>query len=210
MAKRKQEINLVQRPIRRFAPVFILPTFLAFIIGFIWPFLQGIYLSFCNFNTPKDAKWEGLSNYVKVFQDAGFINAFWNTAGFALVSIVLRPVFFASIGLKTELSGMSMGILLFSVAFVLVALLCKVIGCGLMAKILRFKGKDPLRIGVGMMARGEVALIVAQKGLSVNLMPAIYFTSVIIMIICSSVATPIVLKLLYRGEKVSVETGEGK
>ena len=92
MAKRKQEINLVQRPIRRFAPVFILPTFLAFIIGFIWPFLQGIYLSFCNFNTPKDAKWEGLSNYVKVFQDAGFINAFWNTAGFALVSIVLINV----------------------------------------------------------------------------------------------------------------------
>ena len=124
--------------------------------------------------------------------------------------MVFGPVFFASIGLKTELSGMSMGILLFSVAFVLVALLCKVIGCGLMAKILRFTGKDPLRIGVGMMARGEVALIVAQKGLSVNLMPAIYFTSVIIMIICSSVATPIVLKLLYRGEKVSVETGEGK
>ncbi len=92
MAKRKQEINLVQQPIRRFAPIFILPTFLAFIIGFIWPFLQGIYLSFCNFNTPKDAKWQGLSNYVKVFQDAGFINAFWNTAGFALVSIILINV----------------------------------------------------------------------------------------------------------------------
>ncbi len=92
MAKRKQEVNLVQRPIRRFAPIFILPTFLAFIIGFIWPFIQGIYLSFCNFNTPKDAKWQGLSNYVKAFQDAGFINAFWNTAGFALVSIILINV----------------------------------------------------------------------------------------------------------------------
>jgi len=92
LAKRKQEVNLVQRPIRRFAPIFILPTFLAFIIGFIWPFLQGIYLSFCNFNIPKDAKWVGLGNYTKVFQDAGFINAFWNTAGFAVVSIILINV----------------------------------------------------------------------------------------------------------------------
>jgi len=88
----KTNVNLVQRPIRRFAPVFILPTFLAFIIGFVWPFLQGIYLSLCNFNTPRDAKWVGLDNYLKVFQDPGFINAFWNTAGFAVVSIVLINV----------------------------------------------------------------------------------------------------------------------
>ena len=84
--------NLVQRPIRRWAPVFILPTFAAFCIGFVWPFLQGIYLSFCNFNTPKDAKWVGIGNYLKVFSDAGFRNAFWNTAGFAIVSIVLINV----------------------------------------------------------------------------------------------------------------------
>ena len=56
LAKSKRSVNLVQRPIRRFAPIFILPTFLAFVIGFVWPFLQGIYLSFCSFNTPKDAK----------------------------------------------------------------------------------------------------------------------------------------------------------
>ena len=121
--------------------------------------------------------------------------------------MVFGPVFFASIGLKTELSGMSLGILLFSAAFVVVSLTAKVIGCGLMAKLLHFKGKDPARIGVGMMARGEVALIVAQKGLSVNLMPAIYFTSVIIMIICSSIVTPIILKLLYRGESSIDENG---
>ena len=85
-------MTLVQRPIKRWAPVFILPTFAAFCIGFIWPFLQGIYLSFCNFNTPKDAKWVGIQNYLKVFSDAGFRNAFWNTAGFAIVSIVLINV----------------------------------------------------------------------------------------------------------------------
>ena len=84
--------NLVQRPIKRLAPIFILPTFLAFCIGFVWPFIQGIYLSFTDFMTPRDAKWTGIANYLKVFKDAGFMNAFWNTAGFAVVSIVLINV----------------------------------------------------------------------------------------------------------------------
>ena len=83
---------LIRRPIQRWSWLFIAPTFAAFIIGFIWPFIQGIYLSFCKFNVPKDAKWVGLENYVKVFKDAGFANAFWNTAGFAVVSIILINV----------------------------------------------------------------------------------------------------------------------
>ncbi len=107
MAKRKQGINLVQRPIRKYAPVFILPTFLAFLIGFVWPFIQGIYLSFCNFNTPKDAEWVGLSNYAKVFKDAGFAHAFWNTAAFAVVSIILINVlaFFIAYALTQKMRG---------------------------------------------------------------------------------------------------------
>ena len=97
MAKNKKEVNLVQRPIRKFAPVFILPTFAAFCIGFVWPFVQGIYLSLCNFNTPKDAKWVGVANYAKVFSDAGFLNAFKNTTAFAIVSIILINVLAFSI-----------------------------------------------------------------------------------------------------------------
>ena len=94
MAKRKRDANvsMAHRPLRRLAPIFILPTFAAFCIGFIWPFIQGIYLSFCNFNTPKDATWKGVENYVKVFSDAGFLNAFKNTSVFAVVSIVLINV----------------------------------------------------------------------------------------------------------------------
>ena len=92
MAKSNQNVNPVQRPIRKFAPIFILPTFAAFLIGFVWPFIQGIYLSFCKFNTPKDAKWVGISNYLKVFSDAGFLNAFKTTAAFAVVSIILINV----------------------------------------------------------------------------------------------------------------------
>jgi len=99
MQKKRSEKNeaavnsrLIRRPIKRWFPLFILPTLACFTIGFIWPFLQGIYLSFCNFNTPKDAKWVGLSNYVKVFKDPGFSHAFFNTAGFAVVSIILINV----------------------------------------------------------------------------------------------------------------------
>ena len=69
-----------------------------------------------------------------------------------------------------------------------------------MAKAWKFKLKDSLKIGVGMMTRGEVALIVAQKGLSVGMVEPAYFTSVILLILCSSVASPILLKLLYKGE----------
>ena len=84
--------NLVRGPIKKWAPLFILPTFAAFCIGFVWPFIQGIYLSFCSFNTPKDAKWVGLTNYVKAFNDAGFLNAFKNTTAFAIVTIILINV----------------------------------------------------------------------------------------------------------------------
>ena len=106
MAK-KQRLSLVQRPIQKYAPLFLLPTFASFIIGFIWPFMQGIYLSFCSFNTPKDAKWVGFSNYIKAFKDAGFARAFWNTAGFAVVSVILINVcaFFIAYALTQKMRG---------------------------------------------------------------------------------------------------------
>ncbi len=111
--------------------------------------------------------------------------------------MVFGPVFFASIGLKTSIDNMNMEILLFSIGFVIVALITKIIGCGLMARILRFSNMDSLKIGVGMMTRGEVALIVSQKGLAVGLLSPVYFTSVILLIIVSSISTPILLKLLF-------------
>ena len=99
--------SLIRRPVQRWAPLFILPTFAAFCIGFVWPFLQGIYLSFCNFNTPKDAKWVGISNYVKAFSDPGFFNAFKNTAAFAVVSIIVINLiaFFIAYALTQKMRG---------------------------------------------------------------------------------------------------------
>ena len=121
--------------------------------------------------------------------------------------MIFGPVFFASIGLKTNIDSLDGKILLFSLGFVLVALITKIRGCGLMARICRFSAADSLKIGVGMMTRGEVALIVAQKGLSVGVLSPVYFTSVILLIIVSSVLTPIVLKLLYSKDKTSEEAG---
>jgi len=107
LAKPKKRVNLVQRPIRKFFPIFVLPTFAAFLIGFVWPFIHGIYLSFTKFNTPKDAVWNGINNYAKVFTDAGFLNAFKNTALFAIVSIILINViaFFIAYALTQKMRG---------------------------------------------------------------------------------------------------------
>lgn len=122
--------------------------------------------------------------------------------------MMFGPVFFASIGLKTNIDNLSVEILIFSICFVLVGLISKIIGCGLMAKICRFNNVDSLKIGVGMMTRGEVALIVAQKGLSVGLMSPVYFTAVILLIIVSSVSTPIILKILYAKSDVDAAIEE--
>ncbi len=111
------------------------------------------------------------------------------------------PVFFASIGLKTVISGITPQMICFTVSFIAVALLGKIVGCGIISKLCGFSSRDSLCIGVGMMARGEVALIVAQKGLNVGLMDAELFTTVILLIIVSSIVTPILLKICFGGGK---------
>lgn len=111
--------------------------------------------------------------------------------------MIFGPLFFASIGLKTNIDSFNMSILLFSLAFVAVGIITKIIGCGLMAKLCRHSWADSAKVGVGMMARGEVALIVSQKGLAVGMLSPVYFTSVIMLIVVSSITSPILLKLLF-------------
>ena len=126
-------------------------------------------------------------------EDASYIERRVDISSYTLFS----PVFFASIGLKTDISGLTPTILLFSVCFVVVALITKIIGCGLAAKVCRFSWPDSLKVGVGMMTRGEVALIVAQKGLGVGVVDSVFFTAVILLIVVSSIITPLVLKGLF-------------
>lgn len=133
-------------------------------------------------------------------KDAEYIN----TKAHISTYMIFAPVFFVGIGLKTTFSAMNGKFLLFSLCFVIVALLTKIIGCGLMAKLCRFNWSDSLKIGVGMMTRGEVALIVAQKCLSVGMISSEYFTAVILLIISSSVMTPIILKFLFSRDKEEV------
>ncbi|MCQ2521313.1 MAG: cation:proton antiporter [Lachnospiraceae bacterium] len=107
------------------------------------------------------------------------------------------PIFFVGIGLKTDFSAMTKDMIVFSLLFVLVAMACKVIGCGLITKAFKYPGIDCLKVGVGMMTRGEVALIITQKGLSVGLIDSSFFAPVILLIIVSSITVPILLKVLY-------------
>ena len=115
--------------------------------------------------------------------------------------MIFGPVFFASVGLQTNLKTVDMTILAFSAAFVIVGLLGKVVGCGLVAKLLKYNTSDALKIGVGMMTRGEVALIVAQRGLKAEIIDSRYFTAVILLIVLSSILTPIILKAIYASDE---------
>ncbi len=119
--------------------------------------------------------------------------------------MIFGPIFFASIGLKTDISGMSWGLLAFSLCFVGVALFGKIIGCGFAAKVTKHTWKESLICGIGMMTRGEVALIVAQKGLDAGVITAEDFTPVILLIIISSILVPILLKMLFKNKKALSE-----
>lgn len=111
------------------------------------------------------------------------------------------PIFFASIGLKTNLAGFDMSLLWFAFFFVIIGCCSKIIGCGAISKVMGFSWKESYQIGLGMMVRGEVALIVATKGLSVGLIDSKYFTSVILLIIFSSMLVPIMLKKAFNNKK---------
>ena len=97
----------MHKALKRYSPIFVLPTLLAFIIGFIVPFAQGLYLSFCKFTTVDNAKWVGVANYNVILKDASFLNSFKFTILFAVVSIILINViaFGLALLLTKELRG---------------------------------------------------------------------------------------------------------
>ena len=83
----------MDKAIKRYFPIFVLPTLLAFTMGFIAPFLVGVYLSFCKFTTINDATFIGFSNYTKIFTDGTFVHSLWYTALFTIVSVILINFF---------------------------------------------------------------------------------------------------------------------
>ena len=116
--------------------------------------------------------------------------------------LFFSPVFFASIGLKTNLREITADVLFFSLALIVTAVSAKIIGCGAAARLCRMNGKDSLRVGVGMVARGEVALMVAQKGLSAGYIDEKLLPAIVLTVVVCALITPVLLKLSYNEKKI--------
>lgn len=134
------------------------------------------------------------------------------TSKFDVLSyLYLSPIFFASIGLKVILPKMSPTVIWFSVILVIVAVLTKVIGCGLGAKLCHYKNYQAIRIGVGMISRGEVALIVAGKGESLGLISSNFLGPIVLVVVITTIITPILLKPVFKlgPTTIAFSAGEG-
>ena len=125
-------------------------------------------------------------------QRSQYLNSKFDVLSYAYLS----PLFFASIGLQVTLPQMTPAIVLFSVLLIVVAVLTKVVGCGLGAKLCHYQNYQAARIGVGMISRGEVALIVANNGIAAGLMKEEFFGPVVLMVIATTILTPVLLKLV--------------
>lgn len=121
--------------------------------------------------------------------------------------MLLSPIFFASIGIKVIVPEMTPALIAFSIALVIIAMITKVLGCGIGAKICRYTTKEAIQIGTGMVSRGEVALIVASKGSAFGLMGSVFFGPIVIMVVVTTVITPVLLKLVF-SKKSSITVTE--
>lgn len=121
--------------------------------------------------------------------------------------MLLSPIFFASIGIKVIVPDMTPALIAFSIALVIIAMITKVLGCGIGAKICRYTTKEAIQIGTGMVSRGEVALIVASKGSAFGLMGSVFFGPIVIMVVVTTVITPVLLKLVF-SKKSSITVTE--
>ena len=117
--------------------------------------------------------------------------------------MLLTPVFFASIGINVQLPELSGSLAVFSLLLLTAAILSKILGCGLGARLCGFRNDECLQVGAGMACRGEVALIVANRGLSMGVLDQALMTPVIITVVGCAILTPVLLKLVFRGKAES-------
>ena len=123
--------------------------------------------------------------------------------------LLLTPVFFASIGVNAQLTGMSDRLVLFSILLLVASVISKLVGCGFGAKLCGFNNQESLQVGTGMVCRGEVALIVANRGLSMGVLSQAMMTPIIITVVGGTILTPILLKLAFRGHS-GEPNGDGR
>ena len=117
----------------------------------------------------------------------------------------LSPIFFVSIGLKLVLPKMSIIIVAFAIVLSIVAVISKLWGCALGAKIFKFSNKESLQIGAGMVSRGEVALIVANKGVKLGIISNVIFAPILIVVIITTIIAPILLKIAFNDNNLNDE-----
>lgn len=110
--------------------------------------------------------------------------------------VIFSPVFFAGIGIKTDLSGLTAGLLVFSAVLFAAAVISKIVGCGLGAKMFGLENKEALSVGAGMVARGEVAFMVAQKGIDAGFIEAEIFPAIVLVVLLVTMITPVLLKFV--------------
>lgn len=125
-----------------------------------------------------------------------YVTSRFETVSYALLS----PVFFASIGLKVILPKMSGTIIIFTIILTIIAILTKIIGCGIGARMCKFSNREALQIGAGMISRGEVALIVASKGAAVGLLSTNMLGPVVLIVVITTVVSPILLKIVFKSK----------
>ncbi|MGL4654695.1 MAG: cation:proton antiporter [Sarcina sp.] len=125
-----------------------------------------------------------------------YINARFETLSY----MILSPIFFASIGIKVELTDMNSKIVIFTILLLVVAIVTKIFGCAFGAKLCKYDNQEALQIGTGMVSRGEVALIVASKGIAVGLMNPKFLAPVVIVVVITTIITPILLKFIFKND----------
>lgn len=165
-----------------------------------------ISLAFCFFYAFVAEHFFGVADITGAFI-AGLIIS--NTARVTYVSsrcdilsyMLLSPIFFAGIGLKVSLGSLNAQTLLLAVCIIAVAIITKIVGCSVGAKLCGYTKDESIRIGVGMTARGEVALIVANKGIASGLMNPIFLVPIVLMVVTTAITTPMLLRLVYPKKK---------
>lgn len=172
---------------------------------------------FCLFMSYVSEVWFGVADITGAFF-AGLIisctqRSQYLASKFDVISYAyLSPLFFASIGLQVTLPEMSTSVVLFAVLLVIVAVLTKVLGCGFGAKLCGYKNYQCIRIGCGMISRGEVALIIANKGMQLGLMGSNFLGPVILVVVATTILTPIILKPVFKlgpPQTTEIEKGFG-
>ncbi|MDT9351166.1 cation:proton antiporter [Clostridium perfringens] len=130
-----------------------------------------------------------------------YLNSRFETLSYMLLS----PIFFASIGIKVQLTAMTKTIFIFAILLLLVAILSKIVGCALGAKLCKYSNREAIQIGTGMISRGEVSLIVANKGIAMGLMLPEFLAPVVIVVVVTTIVTPILLKVVFNNKSKSVD-----